>query len=128
MITSREIFKCHLLSLILLAIGGFVNISCSSKKPSSEVFEFHTTLHVGDELSCFSLNDVLDSDYGINWTYGDTALWNRTIPPHIFFKARVDLRNGFRYICTNSDGCIVKLEGCIITQGTIKVYKKKDKL
>ena len=125
----QRMFQSCFLICILLALGAGAIVSCSKPReveisPISDLLKLDRILHVGDVLPCFSLNDVRDSDYGIEWNYGNTIIPGRTIPPHIFFKARIDLRDGSRYICTNPDGCIVKVEGCIITQGTIKVYKK----
>ena len=120
-------FQSCFLICILFVIGGFVIVGCGKpRKGPTELFTLDKTLRVGDVLPCFSLNDVRDSDYGIKWHYGKTVIPGRTIPPHIFFKARIDLRDGTRYTCTTPDGCIVKLAGCIITQGTVEVYKKRS--
>lgn len=106
-------------------MSGLVITGCATKgnwqsRPDAIV-------SVRGKLSCFNLNDVDDSDYGINWTYGSYVSEDRMIGyPHVFFKGRIDLEDGTRYICTTPDGCVVNLNDCTITQGTVEVYYKKE--
>ncbi len=143
MTTIRSIFKLRLLSLILLAMGGFVGIGCGNKLSSedrryiqeslnlrdssdqrgSEEFELDTILCVDDEFPCF----ILDDDEGAIWTPEYAVSEELTIPTQISFKGRVDLQDGTRYICREPNGCVIRLKDCVITQGKIKV-QKKDKV
>ena len=121
----RRMFQSCFLICILFAIGGFVIVGCGKPHeveipPNLESFTLDKILRVSDKLPDFSPEDIRDSDYDVMKFEG------YNVPPRISFAGQIDLRDGTRYICTDSDKCIIELPNWIITQGTIKVDKPDE--